>query len=249
MRKTTIFSFLVTMVIVACTSQKHTLHIADTSLFAFDSVHTDEEDEALVEFLDYSTYFHIISDSDFVEKQNRPGVLLSSKNTAYVNWNGQAAFGKPGDTCWINYRSHNEQVTLGRSAAISVFNFFNNEALENTPDEYFMTKELSGSIKLHKTAVPFHFYQRKQEGWKSKGWVVIDKDSFFLKPAVITSGTTSRASKENKNLQLVRQGNEEPIAAIDFYRKPRAIYIRKNLEPKQRLLASAYIFVLLSYLR
>lgn len=245
MRKTTVF-FLALLFLAACTATKNNFSLTDPARYIADTVHTDEEDEALLEFISYSTYFHMISDTDRVDKQNRPGVLLSAKNTSYINWNGEAAFGSPGDTCWISYRSNNEQVSVGRSAAISVFNFFNEERLNNNPEEYFTSKELNGSIKLGQHIAPFHFHQKKAEGWKSTGWVELNRDSLFLQPA-LRLGDAKR-SKNVRGLQLMKQGDEHPIAAIDLYSKPRNIFLRKDLQKEEQAMVSAYLFVLLCYL-
>jgi hypothetical protein len=245
MRKTAT-SILFIVLLYACTATKSTPSFADPSRYITDTVHTDEEDEALLEFISYSTYFHIISDTDRVDKQNRPGVLLSAKNTSYLNWNGEAAFGSPGDTCWISYRSNNEQVSVGRSAAISVFNFFNEERLNNNPEEYFTSKELNGSIKLGQRIVPFHFHQKKTEEWKSTGWVELNRDSLFLQPFL--KAGNHKSSKNVKGLQLMRTGDDQPIAGIDLYSKPRNVFLRKDLSKENQAMISAYLFVLLCYL-
>jgi hypothetical protein len=220
----------------------------DASAYASDTVNRDEDDEALLEFLDYSTYFHVISDTDRVDKQNRPGVIFSAKNTAYMNWNGEAAFGGVGDTCWIHYRSNNEQVIVGRSAAVSVFNFFNGEAFRNNPDEYFDSKELNGSIKLGSTVIPFHVHQKKAENWKTKGWIEVNRDSLFLQPAPRTISGKDKSDKLSLGLQLVSGQHPHPYAAIDLHSQPRRVFIRKDLPKEQRTMVAAYLFVLLCYL-
>lgn len=248
MRRTATILAMASLCALACTSSRRSVYLLDASAYLSDSVHRDEDDEALLEFLDYSTYFHIISDTDRLDKQNRPGVFLSAKNTAYLNWNGDAAFGGEGDTCWIHYRSNNEQVTVGRSAAVSVFNFFNGETLRNNPEEYFDSKELNGSIKLGNTVIPFHVHQKKNENWKTKGWIELNRDSLFLQPAPRAVSGNDRSEKQSFGLQLVSINNRQPLAAIDLSASPRQVFIRKDLPKEQRSLIASYLFVLLCYL-
>lgn len=188
------------------------------------------------EFPGYPLYRCRAFGFELKEETNRLGIILEAKFTQTHSMPGEMIIGNDEDSVLIRFEARKRIVTHGRSATLSVINFFSKKEDKNKQEEPFDEVEQAGSsgwICREKDSLFFNITLRK----KDPGCMTMGADTLYLQQAEefrnAKNGKIKKMTGFVQGLKLMK--GETCLAAIDHSEYPFAFYILEGLHLRERL--------------
>lgn len=217
---------------------------------SYEKKYTDK-DYILLKLLGYQTFSHgpVIETSK--ENINRPGLLLPAKRTETLGIRAEAVIGTNDHTCLIIYDAAIEKITKGRSAFISVMNLFSKEedkSPQEEPSSHLRKIKVTGKFSLNDTIVDFVYennFNRDYHLGGLSGKVWYRGDSLSLQPLKTYRNKKGKKRKGFIGFSITK--SHIIFAAADTY-NDFTFYLNKTLREEEKLVVSAYLFIIFCYL-
>jgi len=210
----------------------------------------NDKNYLLAELFGYHTFRHepVIATNN--QEINRDGLLLAAKRTENLGIKAEAVFGKDDMTCFVTYDAVIEKITIGRSALVSIVNLFSKEedkSPQEDPSSHLRRIKVTGKISMNETVVDFVYENNLKKDYRLAGlsgklWY--RGDSLSIQPLKTYNNKRGNKKKGFIGFSLTK-GNTVYAAADTF--NDFTIYLRRSLGEEERLLISAYLFVIISY--
>jgi hypothetical protein len=188
-------------------------------------------------------------DSNFDAKNNRDGVILSEKDTKYYNTVAETYFGNIVDSCFIGYSVTVKDVHIGRSALVSLLNFASivsgsGTGFRQQPYNYLDFVTLEGKMQSSQYYCTF-FFEKSAKTKPRPSWLVINGDT--LQFAVVKQAVKNNGKIKKCRWGIQLQHGTTIYGAVSFYPRDKEIYISRQLNKDERMLAGAYLSIMAFY--
>lgn len=242
------------VVIISNAQKKRNIYLGEGMDTLFEAgtskrTHTDKK-YILLEFLGYQTFSHGPVSYTSNEDINRVGLVLPAKRTEYLEIKAEAVVGKNENTCLIVYDAAIEKITKGRSAFVSVMNLFSRQedkSPQEDPSSHLRKVKVTGKISLNDTIVDFIYennFNRDYNLGGLSGKLWYRGDSLTLQP--LKTYHNKKGKKKKGYIGYSLKKGDVVYAAADTY-NDFTFYINKSIGQEERLLISAYLFIVVCY--
>ncbi len=243
---------MVWMVLNSCSPPKYTLYLGSDTNTRFDKDIIGAPGNPacpFMSFLGYGNYDYHVLDSNFEAQKNRDGIILSEKDTKYYNTVAETYFGNSVDSCFIGYSVTVKDVHIGRSALLSLLNFAsvvtgNGSGVPQQPYNYLDFVTLEGKMQLSQHYGTF-FFEKNAKTRPRPSWLIVNGDT--LRFSVVKQAVKSNGKIKKCKWGVQLQHGDTIYGAVSFYPPNKEIYISRQLNREERIMAGAYLSIMAYY--
>jgi len=190
----------------------------------------------LIRFLDYSVFKYDKNEYTQTESTIRAGIILSGRSLRSDITEVKVLFGKIADTCSIDCLRTIQYDHYGRSATMSVINLFskNSNKMPQETSDKVLNDGVRGTIEYAATSTAFAF-ENLRPGKRLAGWLIINADSFLLKPVVVGNSFLG--------MQLLKGDMMYAAIARPFNEGDRMYMYSKTSATEQMLIAAYFAII------